>query len=173
MKKSVWMLAVLAVLSVPVMSCQKKAAASTAQSGNSSSIKAPEVEGTDIVTGQPVKLSDFRGKVVILNFWATWCPPCRQEIPDLIRLQAEYGGQLQIFGASADDNPRDVVNFYRSSGINYPVVMATSQMASAYGGITGIPASFVIDREGNIVQAVVGMRNFYQFESLVKPYLAQ
>lgn len=122
--------------------------------------------------GKTVKLSDFKGKVVVLNFWATWCPPCRKEIPDLIALQKKYGKDLVVVGVSLDENGLAAVkSFVAKNGINYPVVMGDQETASAYGGITAIPTTFVIDRAGNIVGRIDGGADLAGFESAIKAAL--
>src|SRR5580704_927178 len=97
--------------------------------------------------GKIVSTEDWKGKVVILNFWATWCPPCRQEIPEFIRLQAAYRDKLQIVGASEDDDPpQKVREFVQKIGMNYPVVMATKELADNYGGaLAGLPVDARIE----------------------------
>lgn len=113
---------------------------------------APEWQLND-VDGNPMKLSDFKGKVVILDFWATWCPPCREEIPGFIALQEKYGdGGLTIIGVSLDkQGPLVVKSFMRRFGMNYPVVMGDEKIFADYGGIEALPTTFIIDRQGNIV----------------------
>ncbi len=111
------------------------------------------------VNGDTLSLSDLQGNVVILNFWATWCPPCRAEIPSFIELQKEYGDQgLTIVGVALD-KPEAVVQFYKDNHMNYPVVFGTREVAAAYGGITGIPTTFILDRKGRIVKKFIGMRS--------------
>lgn len=132
---------------------------------------APELSGEDILTGDTVKLSDYEGKVVILNFWATWCGPCKMEIPDMIDLREDYGDDLEIFGVALDDMPADyVADIAGDFGINYPVIMGTEAMSSAYGGIMSIPTTFVIDREGMLIGKAIGARSYDQFYSMVSPY---
>jgi len=123
--------------------------------------------------GKITKLSDFRGKVVILNFWATWCPPCREEIPGFIKLQNEYSASgLVVVGASVDSQGPEVVkSFVTQHGINYPIVMAHTKVVADYGGIKFIPTTFVIDRQGNIVQTYHGLHSIGTFESAIKPLL--
>src|SRR5882757_363222 len=101
--------------------------------------------------GKPVTLADSRGKVILLNFWATWCGPCRAEIPDLVELQNKYKDRLQILGPVVDDDDEGAVRkFVNSFGINYPVAMATPDIRMQYGGIPALPTSFVIDLEGRV-----------------------
>ncbi len=112
-----------------------------------------------------VRLSDYKGKVIILDFWATWCPPCRAEIPGFIKLQEKYGDRLQIIGVSVDQNgPAAVEPFARKYGINYPIAYADGRVVQAYGGITGIPTTFVIDPDFKIRRKYVGYQSLEVFE---------
>ncbi len=117
------------------------------------------------IEGHAVSLSDFRGKVVILDFWATWCPPCRREIPDFIALQSQYKSRgLQIVGVALDE-PGKVKGFADYNGMNYPVLLGNDDVSAEYGGISGIPTTFIIDRKGNIVQKFEGFTPKQLFES--------
>lgn len=108
--------------------------------------------------GKTVKLSDFKGKVVILNFWATWCPPCKAEIPSFIGMYKKYEKDgLVIVGVAVDD-PAKVAQFVKDNGVNYPVVIADQTTVTAYGGIRGIPTTFVIDKNGSIIRNYTGYR---------------
>jgi thiol-disulfide isomerase/thioredoxin len=110
--------------------------------------------------GRSVSTANLRGKVVIVNFWATWCPPCRAEIPDLIALQEKYRDSLQIIGVSQDEVPAEQVKrFAVEHGMNYPTVMSTSEIEKLFPGIHALPTSFILDREGRLVQKHVGMLN--------------
>lgn len=111
------------------------------------------------LSGDEVKLSDYLGKVVILDFWATWCPPCRKAIPDLISIQNEYKDDLVVIGISFDQTAtqNDLVPFIESYGINYPVVLGNIEVSDAYGNIQAIPTSFIIDQEGKIINKHVGL----------------
>jgi thiol-disulfide isomerase/thioredoxin len=110
--------------------------------------------------GKDLSLASLRGKVVIVNFWATWCPPCREEIPDLIALQSKYPDQLQVIGVSQDDAPASMVaKFVSEHRMNYPVVMDTPELERMFTNIHALPTSYVIDREGRIAQRHVGMLN--------------
>lgn len=115
---------------------------------------AKALDGTD------VSLAGLRGKVVIVNFWATWCPPCREEIPDLIALQAKYKDRLQIIGVSQDEAPPSMVaKFAAEHQMNYPVIMDTPEIERQFTNIHALPTSFIIDRDGRIAQRHVGMLN--------------
>jgi thiol-disulfide isomerase/thioredoxin len=110
--------------------------------------------------GSEVSLASLRGKVVIVNFWATWCPPCREEIPDLIALQAKYKDHLQIIGVSQDEAPPSMVaQFAAEHRMNYPIVMDTPAIDQLFTNIHALPTSFIVDREGRIAQRHVGMLN--------------
>jgi peroxiredoxin len=132
--------------------------------------RAPGFTLTDM-NGHPVSLADFRGKVVILDFWATWCPPCKREIPDFIELQSQYGSKgLQVIGIGLDE-PEKLKAFALSNGMNYSVLMGTDDIAMKYGGISGIPTTFVIDKSGNIVNRFEGFRSKDVFESEIRRLL--
>jgi thiol-disulfide isomerase/thioredoxin len=108
--------------------------------------------------GRDLSSAGWRGKVTIVNFWATWCPPCRAEIPALIALQEKYRDRLQIIGVSQDEGPTDAVRrFAAAHQINYPIVMMTREIEQAFPGIEALPTSFVVDRGLLIVQKHVGM----------------
>jgi thiol-disulfide isomerase/thioredoxin len=116
-----------------------------------------------------ISLADSRGKVILLNFWATWCGPCRAEIPTLIKLQERYKDQLQIIGLVVDEDEEDPVRQVAiAEGINYPVAMAPTDVRIQYGGITALPSVFVIDREGRVVQKHVGLFNPALYEMEVR-----
>ncbi len=127
------------------------------------------------LNGKTVSLSDFKGKVVILDFWATWCPPCVVEIPHFIELYKQYKDQgFAMVGISLDREGIGVVeSFARKYQVNYLILMADSQVANAYGGITGIPTTFVIDPAGNIRQKYIGYRDKAVFEADIKALLAE
>lgn len=123
--------------------------------------------------GKTVNLSDFRGKVVVLDFWATWCPPCREEIPHFVDLQKQYGGQgLAVVGVSLDDvGPDAVADFVKKNNVNYTIVMGNGDVTERYGHIQGIPTTFVIDRDGNIVSKHAGFTEASVIEGDVKKLL--
>lgn len=107
-----------------------------------------------------VKLSDYKGKIIILDFWATWCPPCRKGIPDLIAIKKEYEKKgVEIIGISVDDEKtiEQVKSFALNQKMNYPVVYADKKVVSDYGDISNIPTTIIIDKKGNIVTKYVGL----------------
>jgi thiol-disulfide isomerase/thioredoxin len=109
------------------------------------------------LSGKKVSLSGYRGKVVLLNFWATWCAPCVIEIPAFARWQSRYGGQgLQVIGISMDDDAPPVRAMYRRLKVNYPVAMGDEKIGELYGGVLGLPVTYLIDREGRIVSRYQG-----------------
>ncbi|MHB1678421.1 MAG: TlpA disulfide reductase family protein [Sulfuriferula sp.] len=108
--------------------------------------------------GHPQNLEAYKGKWVLVNFWATWCPPCLKEIPDLISLQAKYGQtRLAIIGIAMDYNdPKQVINFARSMHINYPIVLGNPDIAAQIGDIQGLPTSYLYNPAGKIVAYQLG-----------------
>jgi peroxiredoxin len=118
-----------------------------------------------LIDGGQLHLSSYRGKVVLLDFWATWCVPCREEIPHFVELQQKYGGLgLQIIGVSMDDSTDPVHTFYQQFHMNYPVVIGTADVGASYGGVLGLPISFLIDREGRIYAKHMGATDAAVFE---------
>lgn len=110
------------------------------------------------LSGEVVSTAALKGKVVILNFWATWCGPCREEIPEMIALQSRYKDDLQIIGISEDEGPPDqVAKFAQKMGINYPVIMSNDALEKEYGGIAALPTSFLVNKDGRVVQKDVGV----------------
>jgi thiol-disulfide isomerase/thioredoxin len=124
--------------------------------------------------GNSVSLSDFKGKVVVLDIWATWCPPCRAEIPHFIELQNEWKDKgVTIVGMSVDSTgPADVAKFVKDNGMNYPIVMADEKAATAYGADQGIPFTVVIDKNGQVVARHLGLTDKSTFEDDIKNALA-
>jgi thiol-disulfide isomerase/thioredoxin len=135
---------------------------------NTSSDKAPAFT-LDSPSGKKVSLSDYKGKVVIVDFWATWCPPCRRGIPDLVDIQSEFGNKVAVIGISVDTDTRDqVASFAKNFKINYTVLYATPEVVQSYGNIESIPTSFIIDKNGNIVNQFVGLTPKETYVSEIK-----
>jgi thiol-disulfide isomerase/thioredoxin len=117
------------------------------------------------LSGQQLHLSEYRGKLVLLDFWATWCDPCREEIPHFVELQNKYRDQgLQIVGISMDFGPEPVRDFYQSFKMNYPVVMGNATTGELYGGVLGLPIAFLIGRDGRIYSKHIGATDIGVFE---------
>jgi peroxiredoxin len=125
------------------------------------------------VDGTEVSSADFAGKVLVVDFWATWCPPCRAEIPGFVELQKKFGKDgLVIVGISVDQGGVELVKkFIAQNKINYQIVLADGGVADAFGGIEGIPTTFVIDRDGKIQLKEVGFVETKEFEKRIQPLL--
>jgi peroxiredoxin len=123
--------------------------------------------------GQQVRLSDFRGKAVLLNFWATWCAPCKIEMPWFVDLQKQYAAQgLQVIGVAMDDSGEPAIaKFAKEMGVNYPVLIGKEAVGDAYGGVEFLPTTFFIDRQGKIVDRVFGLVGHNEIEEDVKKSL--
>ena len=123
--------------------------------------------------GSTLKLSDFRGKAVLLNFWATWCEPCKIEMPWFVELQKKYGPQgLQILGVAMDDSgKKDISEFAKKMGVNYPIVLGKEAVGDQYGGVQYLPSTFFIDREGKVVERVFGLVSRSEIESDIQKAL--
>jgi peroxiredoxin len=125
--------------------------------------------------GKTVRLSDFRGKAVLLNFWATWCQPCKIEMPWFEDLQKQYGPQgLQVVGIAMDDaSKEDIAKFAAKLGVSYPVLMGKDEVGNAYGGVQFLPATFYISRDGKVVDKVFGLKGRAEIEDNIMKALAQ
>ena len=125
--------------------------------------------------GQNVKLSDFRGKAVLLNFWATWCGPCKIEMPWFVELQKQYGPQgLQIVGIAMDDaSTEDIAKFAKGMGVNYPILLGKESVGQSYGGVGVLPTTYFIDRDGKFVAREFGLQSRSVFVDHIKQALHQ
>ena len=146
------------------------------RSGPTSAItrSAPAPDFTlESLDGKSVRLSDLRGKAVLLNFWATWCGPCKIEMPWFIELQNHYGSQgLQIVGVAMDDSSKeDIAKFAKDMGVNYPVLIGKEAVGDAYGGVPALPETFFIGRDGKIVDKIIGLRGKGEIEDSIKKAL--
>ena len=149
-------------------------ATTPSQTGSSSSGFAPGFELTDVMNGNEISLEDYRGKVVLIDFWATWCRPCRMEIPHFIELREELHGEgFEIIGVSVDRKPGVVKPFAEEWKINYPVVVDAGAVSTAYGGIRSSPTAFLVDRKGKIIDTFVGYRPKVVFEQAIRRALKQ
>jgi peroxiredoxin len=121
--------------------------------------QAPDFELQDVSTGKTVKLSDYRGKAVLLNFWATWCPPCKIEIPWFVDLQKQYANDgLVVLGVAMDDaSQQEIAKFSKDMGITYSVLLGTEKVGDAYGGVEALPTTFYIGRDGKVTDRVFGL----------------
>ena len=131
-----------------------------------------ELQGLD---GKTIQSSDYKGKVMALVFWATWCPPCRAEIPGFIELQKKYAALgFTVVGVSVDEASLETVKaFAEKHGINYPIVLHDGKIVDAYGGIEGLPTTFIIDRNGHILKQHLGFTVPAEFEKEITPLLAK
>jgi thiol-disulfide isomerase/thioredoxin len=108
--------------------------------------------------GDIISTAEWHGKVTLVNFWATWCPPCREEIPQLIALVNRYKDRLQVIGISMDDTaPEAVKQFAKKMGINYPIIMGSKEIIEEYGGVPALPTSFLVNQDARVVQKHVGL----------------
>lgn len=134
---------------------------------------APGFDLTDL-NGRPLRLSSFRGKVVLLNFWATWCGPCRVEMPVFASWQNQYGGQgLQIIGISLDDAAGPARRLVQRLRLNYPVAMGDDRLAARYGGVLGLPLTFLIDRDGVVRACFQDDSDLKEIERQMRALLAR
>jgi peroxiredoxin len=135
---------------------------------------APQFALADI-DGRIVRLSDYKGKVVLINFWATWCPPCRAEMPDLVRLQSEHAKEgLQIIGITYPPERKDRVRrFARSHKVNYPIVLGTRQIKARFSSDDTLPLTVVINRDGKVSEIISGILLREEFDEKIKPLLTE
>ena len=140
--------------------------------GNIQGVRAPDFTLTSL-DGRKVKLSDFRGKTVLLNFWATWCPPCKVEMPWFEDLQRQYAKDgLVVLGVAMDDaEPASIAKFASELGVNYPVLLGTDQVSDDYGDVQYLPTTFYISRDGIIVHKMTGLADRKDIEAAVKKSL--
>ena len=127
----------------------------------------------ETLDGKNLRLSDLRGKAVLLNFWATWCGPCKIETPWLVELQKQYGSQgLQVIGVAMDDSGKeDIAKFAQDMGVNYPVLLGKEAVGDEYGGVPALPESFFIGRDGKIVDRIIGLKGRGDIEEAIRKAL--
>ena len=135
--------------------------------------RAPDFVRDDLAN-KPVRLSGYHGKLVLLNFWATWCPPCREEMPAFSKWQRDYGSErLQILGVSMDDDVTSVKEFLNKHPVSYPIVMGDAKLAETFGGVLGLPVSFLIDEQGRVVARYQGQQDLPKIEAALKERLSR
>ena len=164
MKRNAFVFAVLAVAILGMLSFgkwvdrQRQRRPGMSLAGDVRGVQAPDFELVSL-DGRKVKLSDFRGKAVVLNFWATWCAPCKVEMPWFVDLQTHYANDgLTILGVAMDDSdPQKIAKFASEMGVNYPVLLGTNKVSEAYGDVEYLPTTFYINRQGKIVGKVAGL----------------
>ncbi len=125
--------------------------------------------------GKNVKLSDLRGKAVLLNFWATYCVPCKIEMPWFVELQKQYGPEgFQIVGVAMDDaSTEDIAKFAKDMGVNYPILIGKESVGQSYGGVSVLPTTFFLDRDGKLIAREFGLRSRSVFVDHIKQALSQ
>jgi cytochrome c biogenesis protein CcmG/thiol:disulfide interchange protein DsbE len=178
MKTTQWMIAgasasALALLTLPALPTLPAMGARASDSACAADAAPAKLDFTlKDMTGADVRLADHRGKVVLLNFWATWCGPCRVEIPAFVELQEKYRDKgLSILGVSIDDTPDQLKPFADQMKINYPLLMLQSDVEEAYGPLWAVPTTFVIGRNGSICGKHIGPATREQLESEIKALL--
>lgn len=177
MNRNSFVLVVVAIVVIGMLVAARRmnrqATAGPTLNGQAKGATAPDFT-LPTVDGKQVKLSDLRGKAVLLNFWATWCGPCRVEIPWFMELEKQYGPKgFVIVGVSMDDDPKkDVPKFAEEMKIDYPILVGNETVADQYGGVEGLPVTFFIDRDGKIVKKALGLTSHSEIEDGIKEALS-
>src|SRR5580698_4168330 len=172
MRKVVLIIIAIAVVIGLYEFARHQSARNGGPAGTVGSVAAP-FSLTDI-DGKPVNLASYKGKVVLLDFWATWCVPCQSEIPHFVEFQNNYAAQgFQVVGISMDDGPDPVRTFYRQYKMNYPVAMGSTELAQSYGGILGLPVTFLIDRNGHVTANYRGQTDTAVIQQRLEALLKQ
>lgn len=166
------MVAILAMLASGKYLSRERAHGPLKLVGDVKGVPAPDFTLPSL-DGRTVKLSEFRGKAVVLNFWATWCPPCKEEMPWFADLQKRYGNDgLVVIGVAMDDSsPASIAKFASQLGVNYPVLLGTDQVSDDYGDVQYLPTTFYIARDGTIMDKVTGLAGRPEIEKDVRKVL--
>jgi thiol-disulfide isomerase/thioredoxin len=133
--------------------------------------RAPGFTERDVFGKKNIVLKSLRGKVVLLNFWATWCAPCLEEVPALEALHGSHEGRVAVIGASVYSSDHDTESFLREHGVHYPVFYGSYELMERYDRVATIPTTFIINRKGEIAAKVVGARSKEQYEDIIRPLL--
>jgi cytochrome c biogenesis protein CcmG/thiol:disulfide interchange protein DsbE len=165
--------ALLVFLSACTFGQKPSGAAASSLKPESTRRAAPEFALKD-AHGRTVRLSDYKGKVVLLNFWATWCGPCKFEIPWFVDLEQEYKDRgFSVLGISMDEEGWDVINPFTSEmRVNYRILLGTDQTAQLYGGVDSLPTTFLIDKDGKIASVHVGLVSKSEYQNEIEKLLA-
>lgn len=133
---------------------------------------APNFSLKDVLQGKEYSLSQFKGKVVVINFFTFFCGPCRDEMPDLNKINNELKGKgLQTLGIALSSNPTQIRFLVKQLGLEYPVLIGNDKVSDAYGSIAVVPTTVIIDKEGNVAQRIEGTRKKEVFLKLIQPLL--
>lgn len=134
---------------------------------------APDFSRPDLA-GRPLQLADYRGKLVLLNFWASWCAPCLEEMPRFSRWQRQYGARgLQVIGVSMDDDAAAVRQHLARHPLAYPAIIGDAKLGAAFGGVMGLPLTYLIDRQGRIAARYQGENDLAAIEAQIRALLAR
>jgi len=128
--------------------------------------QAPDILVTPLDSREPFKLSSLKGKGVIINFWATWCPPCKLEMPHLVAMSKKYSGKVVVVGISVDDEADEVKAFLKKQRIPYVVMMNTDEAIRYFGNVSAVPTTFAINKDGKLLQRIEGYKDEAFFDSL-------
>lgn len=133
---------------------------------------APDFNLKDVLQGKDYSLSQYKGKVVLINFFTFFCGPCRDEMPDLEKINQEMQGKgYETLGIALSSDPTQIRFLVKQLGLNYPVLMGDDKVSKAYGNIEVVPTTFIIDKQGNIVHKVLGTRKKEEFVKMIQPLL--
>ena len=158
----------LGILVLTAVGCERSAPRGQAGAGG----PAPQFSATDL-DGNTISLEQYKGKVLVINYFTTWCPPCKAEIPDFIAAYREHKEQgLEFIGVDVGEEPDDVNDFVEQQHINYPVIAGDKAMEEKFGHVRSYPTTVVIDRDGNIAEKRIGMLTAEELDKIIAPLLA-
>jgi peroxiredoxin len=179
-RNTIILIALVVVVSIMLFTAPyltKRAAKARGSSANVGEVKGQPAPDFSLqsLDGKAVRLADFRGKAVLLNFWATWCQPCKIEMPWFEEMQKQYGPQgLQVVGIAMDDAGKEEISkFVKQMGVNYPILIGTESVGDAYGGVQFLPSTFFINRDGKMVDRIFGLKSRSEIEDDIKLALGE